>query len=91
MSAYVDSLSSLSFSSGKVCKLFNDHLHELHIFARELGLTELAFFQGPVPHYQLTESKRKRAIEKGAVELDNQGLLAFINRAKRRGWIIRKQ
>lgn len=72
MTVYVDELKlwlprqPRPFQAGS-CHLSADTLDELHAFARRIGLKR-AWFQGhPVmPHYDLTASRRARAIELGA-------------------------
>lgn len=45
-----------------------DDLDELHAFAARIGMKRAWFQPHPRhPHYDLTESRRKMAIEKGAV------------------------
>lgn len=56
------------FAKGS-CHMFADTLDELHAFAGKLGMKR-AWFQGHalIPHYDLTPSRRKLALESGAVE-----------------------
>lgn len=53
------------------CHLLADSLEELHEFANLLDLKR-SWFQGDAryPHYDITESKRMRAIELGAKAVD---------------------
>lgn len=72
MTVYVDELRQWPtrircFKPGS-CHLMADTLDELHAFAARLGLKR-AWFQDHRlhPHYDLTASKRARALELGAV------------------------
>jgi len=73
---YVDSLRSCipnpKWRWNKSCHLFADSLEELHEFALKLGLKR-SYFQSKsiVPHYDLTENKRREAVMKGAREVKN--------------------
>jgi len=73
---YVDSLRSCApnrkWRWNKSCHLFADSLEELHEFACKLGLKR-SYFQARsiVPHYDLTENKRREAVQKGAQEIVN--------------------
>lgn len=55
----------------EACHLLADTVEELHATARVLKLKR-SWFQSKngVPHYDLTESMRKRAIKEGAQEID---------------------
>jgi len=71
---YVDSVRSCipnpKWRWNKSCHLFADSLNELHEFALKLGLRRSYFQKGSiVPHYDLTENKRKEAVKKGAKEI----------------------
>lgn len=91
MATYVDALINYGWKLGKSCHLIADELAELHAFAARIGLKR-TWFQGPgiasTPHYDLTEGRRHRAIELGAIELDRR---AFISRCRdiraRGGWL----
>lgn len=55
------------------CHLFCDgDLDKLHAFAKEIGLKREWFQSKNVPHYDLTEGKRKQAIATGAIELSRE-------------------
>ena len=56
-------------------------LEELHEFAQRLGLKRSWFQQGSAPHYDLSKTKRRKAVELGATELFIRG-----DRAARREW-----
>ncbi len=53
--------------------MFSDNLGELHTFALKLGLKR-SWFQAKrnFPHYDLTLSKRKQAVRRGAKEVDRE-------------------
>lgn len=72
MSVYVDEFrlwlprQPRPFHKGS-CHLTADSIEELHEFARRIGLRR-GWFQGKslVPHYDLTEPRRERALAAGA-------------------------
>jgi hypothetical protein len=66
--------------------LMADDLDELHAFAAELGMKRAWFQDKSVPHYDVSESKRRQAVAMGAVEEDifSDSMAAF-----RRAWRIR--
>ena len=59
----------------KCCHLFADTLQELHQFAKQLGL-KIELFQNRInlPHYDITQNKRKLAIKYGAQPLNKWGV-----------------
>lgn len=70
MSVYVDD-SFIYWRGYKWCHLQADTLDELHAFAQGIGLKREWFQKGSRPeldHYDVTESKRKLALEAGAIE-----------------------
>lgn len=66
MSVYVDNM-NLTWKNKKWCHLMADTEEELHHFALRLGLQRL-WYQND--HYDITTSKKKLAIELGAIEVD---------------------
>ena len=73
MSVYVDELRMWTprqprpFHRGS-CHLTADTVEELHAFARAIGLRRGWFQDHPLhPHYDLTESRRGRALAAGAI------------------------
>lgn len=75
MSVYVDGLLEWGGIKGAPrakywCHLFADSLPELHQFAQGIMLRK-EWFQisnAGIPHYDLTKSRRKMAVEHGAIE-----------------------
>lgn len=54
--------------------MFTDgNIEELHLFAESIGLKRSWLDNKPgtpIPHYDLTENKRRLAVKKGAIEID---------------------
>lgn len=66
------------------CHLTADSKDELHAFARRLGLRR-EWFQQPRPvawHYDITATKRRRALELGAVEINVRQLAELLDRRR---------
>lgn len=64
------------------CHLVADTDHELHLFARRIGLRDAWFQRGrqgqTLPHYDLTPGRRKAAVAAGAVELTRRQMVERI-------------
>lgn len=90
MSVYVDTLASrgwvLRGRRSKSCHLIADTLDELHDMAARVGMRREWFQSFSSPHYDLTPSRRARAVALGAVELDRVAFVAKLRelRAKRK-------
>lgn len=78
MSAYVDCLVRYGWKLGPSCHLIADSLDELHAFASRVGMRRAWFQPKSSPHYDLTESRRQRAVQLGAIELDRAEFVAKI-------------
>ena len=73
MSCYVDPQMDFGWRLGPSCHLWADTLEELHAMADKIGLKRKWFQDKPtLQHYDLTVSRRKLAIENGAIELDRK-------------------
>jgi hypothetical protein len=60
-----------SWRNKKWCHLIADDLTELHSFAAKLGLKREWFQAHKIqPHYDITASKREKAIELGAIAIE---------------------
>lgn len=74
MSVYIDPLRKCSINKEwhwkESCHMFADTLEELHAFAQKIGMKRDWFQNKRLPHYDLTKTRRKIAIENGAVEVD---------------------
>jgi hypothetical protein len=72
VSVYVDPLINHGWHLGPSCHLFADTIEELHEMASAIGLRR-SWFQGErLPHYDLTASRRARAVVRGAIELSRR-------------------
>lgn len=80
MSVYVDDAVYL-WRNRHWCHLFADDVDELHAFAKRLGL-QRSWFQNDerLPHYDVTENKRKEALRLGAVGVDRRVTYEHIKR-----------
>lgn len=81
MPVYVDALRDWGWKLGPSCHLMADSAEELHAFAARLGLRR-SWFQtsSSAPHYDLVASKRKLAVELGAVEWTDREMVAHMKR-----------
>lgn len=74
MPVYVDALINYGWKLGPSCHLIADTEAELHTFAASIGMQRSWFQNDNLPHYDLVASKRKRAVELGAIEIDRKQL-----------------
>lgn len=87
MSVYVDDIAVCATGKNwhwpKACHLVADSVNELHKFADKLGLKRSWFQRRTIPHYDLTENVRKKAVTLGAVEIDREKLIEIVNKFRR--------
>lgn len=62
----------------KSCHLAADTEAELNVFAQRLGLKPSWFQSKTFPHYDITASKRERALKRGARELSNGSFVQLL-------------
>jgi len=88
MTVYVDAIMNHGWVlRGRVtpsCHMFADTDEQLHEMASRIGMRE-SWYQAPktpmhIGHYDLTEKRRKHAVELGAKEVTREGLVAFMRR-----------
>lgn len=79
MPVYVDKAKN-HYKRMIMCHLLADTLEELHTFAKQIGLKREWFQNGSTPHYDLSLTKRKRAIQNGAIEIDNRKVVEIIHK-----------
>jgi hypothetical protein len=66
------------------CHLFTTpgdaaHMAVLHAFAKALGLKRHWFqYSASMPHYDLNKSKRRKAVQSGAIELERAPTVAIV-------------
>jgi len=84
MTVYVDKLVDYSWRHGPSCHLIADSVAELKEFAVRLGMREEWFQPKSSPHFDLTASGRKIAVENGAIELNNRDFVAKIRELRKR-------
>jgi hypothetical protein len=83
MSVYVDPLVDYGWKYGPSCHMFADTLEELHQLASQLGMKQSWFQNDPrLPHYDLTKSKREKAIELGAIPCEFKTTARFMRKEK---------
>jgi hypothetical protein len=78
---FVDELADRGWNLGPNCHLVADTTEELHAFAAMIGLKRDWFQPGRNdnrPHYDLTASRRRRAVGAGAVEVTGRELFTFL-------------
>lgn len=84
MTVYVDGERN-KFGRMVMCHMLADTPEELHAMAAAIGMRR-KWYQAPpkasFPHYDLSLSRRKLAIEKGAQELTRQELSAYMRAVK---------
>lgn len=69
MAVYVDRLMNHGWHLGPNCHMFADTLEELHAMADKIGMKRSWFQNKPeLPHYDLVASRRKKAIQFGAID-----------------------
>ncbi len=75
---------------GKSCHLFSDTkensgVHDLHVFAYNIGLKDYWFHNDPkLPHYDLTEGKRDRAVKNGAKEVSDEYVVEVMKKWRKK-------
>jgi hypothetical protein len=91
MTVYVDWIVDNGWRLGPNCHMFTDNLKdltELHKMAVKIGL-KYSWFQNKahqMPHYDLTENRRRLAVAAGAVEVNTREQWLDIVRPIKRYW-----
>jgi len=72
MAVYVDN-AQIPWGRGRWSHMTADTIDELHMFAQKIGMRR-EWFQDKAhhPHYDVTMSRRKIALEAGAISLDRK-------------------
>lgn len=83
MSVYVDD-AKIPYGRMKMCHMLADTEDELHCMADRIGVKRRWFQQQTsVPHYDVSLSKRRLAVEAGAVELGRRDVGKLVQRLRR--------
>lgn len=79
---YVDS-AFIPFRRMKMCHMIADTLEELHGMAEAVGMRREWFqVNASFPHYDIAKSRRKRAIELGAVVLERRAYFGVVDKLR---------
>lgn len=80
MSVYVDE-AVWPYGRMMMCHMVADTYDELHAMADRLGIQRKWFQNKPggTPHYDICKSKRVKAVELGAVEVDRRQMCAIMD------------
>jgi len=65
-----------------LCHMVADTLGELHAMAEAIGMRRAWFQPASFPHYDVSLSRRRRAVQLGAVEVDRRQLVAVMRRCR---------
>ena len=76
MPVYVDD-AFIPFGRMKMCHMIADTENELHEMAGKIGMRRSWFQAGSIPHYDVSKSKRKLAVESGTIEVSIKELIAI--------------
>lgn len=66
-----------------MCHMFSDSIEELHLMADKVGVKRKWFQNRKTPHYDICLSKKKLALQFGAIEIDNKKVLEIIKKYKK--------
>lgn len=90
MTVYVDWLVDNGWKLGRNCHMMTDDLDtfaDLHAMALRIGMRPHWFQMDVIlPHYDLTEGKRRRAIAAGAIAIDNRACWREVIMPIKRAW-----
>lgn len=75
MTVYVDD-ARIPFKRMLMCHMIADSVGELFEMAEAIGLNPKWFQSSSFPHFDVSISKRRLAIERGALLVDRRGLVA---------------
>lgn len=81
MAVYVDNYRA-KFRRMIMCHMIADTLPELHEMAQKIGMKSSWFQPKSFPHYDVCLSRRKAAVELGAIEVTPQELVSNIRRIR---------
>jgi hypothetical protein len=79
LAVYVD-FARIPFRDMEMCHMVADSLDELHAMANEIGMLRIWFQAKSFPHYDLSQPRRRAAVDLGAVEVDRRELVLVMRR-----------
>ncbi len=79
MAVYVD-FARIPFRDMEMCHMVADSLDELHAMAGEIGMLQIWFQAKSFPHYDLSQPRRRAAVDLGAVQVDRRELVLVMRR-----------
>ena len=79
MGVYVDDMKA-PYGRMIMCHMVADTLGELHNMADTIGVDRKHFQPKSMPHYDICQSKRKIAIENGAIEVTQREVVKIMRR-----------
>ena len=81
MTVYVDDAKN-PYGRMKMSHMIADSLDELHRMATKIGIQLRHFQDKDIPHYDVCQSKKKLAMQLGAVEVSSQELVRIARKGK---------
>ncbi|NVD44356.1 DUF4031 domain-containing protein [Qipengyuania atrilutea] len=85
MSVYVDQERN-RFGRMVMCHMWADTLPELHEMAQAIGMDREWFQPLSFPHYDVSLSRRTKALDLGAIEVDRREGCRIRKAIRERGW-----
>jgi hypothetical protein len=79
MAVYVDTMRA-KFKRMVMCHMIADSLEELHAMAEKIGMKREWFQDTRWPHYDVSLSRKKLAIQYGAKEINRRELMDWMKR-----------
>ena len=76
MPVYVDKTFT-AYRRMQMCHMLADTLDELHAMADQIGLRRAWFQSHSTPHYDISLTKRRLALQAGAIEIDRRQVVAL--------------
>lgn len=84
MGVYVDNYRA-RFRGMRMSHMVADSLDELHDMAKAIGMKRAWFQPRSSPHYDVSVTRRARAIELGAIAVTARDLVRVIRKARAKG------